>query len=208
MSFGEKLKEWRLAKYWSQYELAEKSGINRGTIASWEKGRSIPKGDSLIKLAHALGIPIEELYAAAGYTGIEVPMPDTHEQLLEKLRLAQPVSIPVYDRFPIHAGEVHEAPFEYVYLPKSMAARKNLEAYRISGYCLAPHVHDGDIVIVDRERSPEAGNILLCLVDDRLVVGWLEYTTGEARLRNNDESVKLVDCRAVAVVIEVTRRLV
>ena len=89
-----------------------------------------------------------------------------------------------------------------------MAVRKTLEAYRITGCCLEPHVHDGDIVIVDRDRTPQSGNVLLCLVDDRLLVGRLEYVTGKAWLKNNDESIRLDDCRASAVVIEVTRRLV
>lgn len=206
MGFGDRLRWYLDTLHISENQLSIMSGVPRGTIRSYlDYPERVPGSDILFAIAKALDKDPAALWAG---DEISSPAPDTPEQLLEKLQLAQPVSIPVYEHFAIHAPEVREGPFEYVYLPRSMAARKKLEAYRLIGHCLEPNIHDGDIVIVDRDRPPQQNNILLCLVGDRLIIGRLEYTTGVAWLRNNDESVQLDDCRSSAVVIMVTRQLV
>lgn len=45
----------------SQEELASKVGLNRGNIASYEKGVAEPKNCNLLKLAHVFGISIVDL---------------------------------------------------------------------------------------------------------------------------------------------------
>jgi transcriptional regulator with XRE-family HTH domain len=56
MSFAEKLRELRLAKDWSQKELAAKSGFAQSAVARWEAGQQIPAFDSVLALCGALGI--------------------------------------------------------------------------------------------------------------------------------------------------------
>ena len=54
----------RLEKGMSQYELAEKSGVNYRTLQDFDQGRKSlynAKGDMLIKLSNALEVPIESL---------------------------------------------------------------------------------------------------------------------------------------------------
>ena len=209
MRFGLFIARLREERGWSQYELSTRTGIPRSTIASIEVGNHTPKVSGMLSFSKAFDIPVEELYEAAGFTDIEVPTPDTPEQLLEKLRLAQPVSIPVYDRFPIHAGEVHDTPIEYVYRPRSQLAGANIEAYRITGHCLEPLIADGDIAIVDRDRNPAPGNIVVALLKgDQLVVGRLKLHNDKAIIENNNECYNYDECHVVAVVIEVNRRLV
>lgn len=41
-SNGDRLRDWRLAKGWSQAEAAEKIGAKQGTWAPWEHGRKLP----------------------------------------------------------------------------------------------------------------------------------------------------------------------
>lgn len=56
----QKLQEARLAAHMSQTELAEKTGITRRSIFSYENGTSVPRPGILRKLAEALGVT--ELY--------------------------------------------------------------------------------------------------------------------------------------------------
>lgn len=53
----------RLAKGWTQAQLAEEVGCLRGDISRWERGERRPNTGSAIKLARALGCKIEDLFA-------------------------------------------------------------------------------------------------------------------------------------------------
>lgn len=52
----------RLAKGWTQAQLAEKVGCLRGDISRWERGERRPNTSSAMKLARALGCKIEDLF--------------------------------------------------------------------------------------------------------------------------------------------------
>jgi transcriptional regulator with XRE-family HTH domain len=58
-TFGEKLKDFRVAAGWSQPQLAEKSGVPVGTIRDYEQGRRAPLLDTAAKLALVLKQPLE-----------------------------------------------------------------------------------------------------------------------------------------------------
>jgi transcriptional regulator with XRE-family HTH domain len=202
------LKGWREEKRWSQYQLASKSGIPRTTISAVELGTRTPKLGALTKLAKALNKPLADLYAAAGYEvpGAEVPRhTETPEEILERLKLAQPVSVPVYREF--HAPPQGE-PIDFIYRARAKDAGKNIEAFIVRGHCLAPIVEDNDVVVVDRDLLPNPGDIVLCLMPDNvLVVGKYKIKNDIAWLENTAQSIKLVDCAASAVVVEVIKRL-
>jgi len=71
---------------WSQYVVADKAGIPRGTIASIEIERSIPKTDILLKLAAVFERPVEDFYRAAGFVSEakgEYEYKDTPNNLLQ-----------------------------------------------------------------------------------------------------------------------------
>ena len=48
----------------SQEELAQRVGLNRGNIASYEVGSAEPKLSNLLKISHALGVGINDLTEA------------------------------------------------------------------------------------------------------------------------------------------------
>ena len=52
----------RLAKGWTQAQLAEEVGCLRGDISRWERGSRRPNTGSAIKLARALDCKIEDLF--------------------------------------------------------------------------------------------------------------------------------------------------
>ena len=60
-----KVKEVRESKGMTQTELAEKSGISRGTICALEGGQKMSVNtNTLIRIADALGVSMDALYCA------------------------------------------------------------------------------------------------------------------------------------------------
>lgn len=60
---GVRLKRLRHGRKLSQEALAEKVGISPKYVSSIERGKENPTLDIIIKLAHALGVEIEEIFA-------------------------------------------------------------------------------------------------------------------------------------------------
>ncbi|MGE7609679.1 helix-turn-helix domain-containing protein [Peribacillus frigoritolerans] len=57
-----KIKEKRLEKGWTQFELAEKSGVPQSTISQIERGnRKYPTHENIMKIVKAMEITVEEL---------------------------------------------------------------------------------------------------------------------------------------------------
>jgi len=62
---GCKLQEFRERKGMTQSQLAEKSGVSRGTISAMENGTMrAAMSSTLIKLARALGATVEQIFFA------------------------------------------------------------------------------------------------------------------------------------------------
>ncbi len=60
---GVRLKRLRQGKKFSQEALAEKVGISPKYVSSIERGKENPTLEVMIKLAHALGVEMEEIFA-------------------------------------------------------------------------------------------------------------------------------------------------
>jgi len=58
MTVGQRIREARDARGWSQGELAERCGLSRPTIARIEAGQHVRMG-TLEKVARALGLTVE-----------------------------------------------------------------------------------------------------------------------------------------------------
>ena len=72
---GEKIKNLRLEKGFSQEELAEKLSVVRQTVSKWEKGRSLPDSDMLLKIAEVFDTSVGELLDEQVVTApVEVPV--------------------------------------------------------------------------------------------------------------------------------------
>lgn len=204
MDIGETIKKIRAQKGLSLEQLGRRANTSATYIWKLEHGerRSIT-----LDMAEKLAAALDESPAIFLSSSRSGNITETPEEILEKLKLAQPISIPVYGKF--HAGDVHEEsePVEYIYHAKDRSAGKNIEAYRVYGQCMEPKISNGDIVVVNRNLPGEPGDVLLCLVGNELVVGYLKLESGVLHLQNKEESVRLEDCQASAVVIEVIKRL-
>lgn len=211
MGLAQKLKELRLERGWTQQEVAKRSGLGRRTVSYFEKqDRERTPAEILLKFARAFNIKPEKLYEAAGYIKEAkiFPRPETPEEILDKLRLATPQSIPVYpwEAFPFHAGDMVE-PVEYVYISRRKPAGKNIEAYIVHGNCLEPKIGDGDVIVIDREGAIDNGDIVACLLDNEFHVLRVRKVAGEVWLENNYKKYKFEQCQDIAPVIECIRRL-
>lgn len=57
-----KIKENRQRLGWTQAQLAEHSGVPRSTISEIEEGIRTPGVDVALKIAHALGAKVEDIF--------------------------------------------------------------------------------------------------------------------------------------------------
>jgi len=58
-----RITEYREARGWTEYQLAEKSGLPQSTISSWFRKGMMPTIPSLEKICNAFGITISQLFA-------------------------------------------------------------------------------------------------------------------------------------------------
>lgn len=61
MNFGEKLRQLRQERQWTQPDLAEKLGIEQSWLSKIENDKSAPSSDLLQKIEQAFAIPLSEL---------------------------------------------------------------------------------------------------------------------------------------------------
>ena len=80
MTFGEKLKNARLALNLSQIELAERAGITERSIYSYEQAGTLPRSAVLKRLADALNVSVAYL--------MDEDEADKHKNIDEELFLA------------------------------------------------------------------------------------------------------------------------
>ena len=59
---GNRLREAREAKGWTQAQLAERIGVSRKTINTVENGVFVPSTLLALSLARALGVSVEQLF--------------------------------------------------------------------------------------------------------------------------------------------------
>ena len=55
--------QYRLERGWSEYQLAEQSGLPQTTISSWYRKNALPSIPSLEKICNAFDITISQLFA-------------------------------------------------------------------------------------------------------------------------------------------------
>lgn len=59
----ERVTYYRNQKGWSEYQLAEKSGLTQSTISSWYRKNMVPSILSLEKICNAVGITLSQFFS-------------------------------------------------------------------------------------------------------------------------------------------------
>ncbi|MDU3459954.1 MAG: helix-turn-helix transcriptional regulator [Streptococcus oralis] len=60
--FHEKLKMLRKKEGFTQQQIADEIGVNRGSYSNWEKGKREPSFENLVKLADLLEVSLDWLF--------------------------------------------------------------------------------------------------------------------------------------------------
>lgn len=71
---------YREERGWTEYQLAERSGLPQSTISSWYRKNMIPTIPSLEKICTAFGITLSQLFAEENDL---VALTDSQKKLLE-----------------------------------------------------------------------------------------------------------------------------
>jgi len=65
-AFGDYVLSERRQRKWNQREFAARLGVPPATVSAWETGRSMPRYDSLSRVATAFGTTVSEVLRRAG----------------------------------------------------------------------------------------------------------------------------------------------
>lgn len=159
-----RLRPLREQRGWSQNQLAIRAEIGNSTVSRIEAGIiSSPGVDVLRKISGALGAQLPEL------TG-EMPMPRRRAEFqegiarlpLRSLRV-QADGRPVWD----------DTRDTIVVSGRAAFGRPNAFAAIVTGQCMTPHVMPGDTVLIDPDRQPQTGDMVVVTDDSGdTVVKW------------------------------------
>ena len=72
---------YREERGWTEYQLAERSGLPQSTISSWYRKNMIPTIPSLEKICAAFGITLSQLFSEGD---TPVSLTESQRQLLER----------------------------------------------------------------------------------------------------------------------------
>ena len=74
-----KITAMREERHWTEYQLAEKSGLTQSTISSWYRKNMLPTIPSLIKICDAFGVTLSQFFLEKNET---VHLNDTQLRLI------------------------------------------------------------------------------------------------------------------------------
>ena len=77
MKFGEKLKQLRIGRGWTQAELARELYVSRSAVAKWEQGRGYPSLELLEKLSYIFNFSIDDFLDESEYRGMTLKSDQT-----------------------------------------------------------------------------------------------------------------------------------
>lgn len=171
--FAKRLKEALQMRGMKQIELAERTGIDRGTICHYLKADYTPKKDQLARLGVALRV--NPLWLM----GYEIPSQLPAAPVLDK-GAKIPILGTVAAGSPIYA-EQNVVGYEIV----NTSMGENLFALQIHGTSMEPRICDGDVVIVRQQDDAESGQVVIALIGN-------EEATCKRFVRYDDGTVALL----------------
>ncbi|ENV36834.1 hypothetical protein F959_01641 [Acinetobacter venetianus RAG-1 = CIP 110063] len=138
-AFPDRLKYFRAKAGFTQKELADKVGISPKQISDYEVGTSTPRQATFVKLLDALNVD-EHTFLKTQFINLSNA---NSEQLAE-----DEIAIPVKN---LSEGNV-------VHIRKSVLIRlgcniDKIEALIFYSNILAPHINDGDIILIDKSKQ-------------------------------------------------------
>ena len=178
MTVGEKIREARLKKGYTQTELAEILGYkSRSSINKIEvEGRDIPRS-SVIKFAKALDVTPAYLMGWEEET-TEQSLYDRFDNLHSVKLKRLPLLGEIACGEPIYAEEDHES---YVSADADIRADFCLKAKGDS--MINADIHDGDVVFIRSQSMVENGEIAAVIIEDEATLKRVYYDRENNRLQ-------------------------
>lgn len=93
----ERITYYRNQKGWTEYQLAEKSGLTQSTISSWYRKNLIPSIPSLEKICTAFGITLSQFFSSEETSFSLTPV--QHQLLKEAGRLTEQQLLAIIEFF-------------------------------------------------------------------------------------------------------------
>lgn len=181
MDIYDRIKEKREALGLSQYELALKTGYkSRSSINKIEKGQRDINQRQIEDFANALETTTAYLMGWESESSFyETPYPTSSG----KGKLI-PILGQVVAGIPIDAVEEI---LGYEEISKSMASQGEFFALQIKGSSMEPRMHEGDVVIVQKQSDIDSGDTAIVLVngDEATVKKVIKFTGGISLIPNN-----------------------
>ncbi len=201
MSLGRYIKEQRLSRGLSQWELARLSGLGRSHLSRLElDDYDHPSAETFLALARALKVHPNHLYQAAGYvdkTRFRSSLPKGARKILAQLEISEPAVVPVAAPSPTAVAEADQSACWA--FPNNGSGK--VMAFLVRGFSLKPKIMEGDIIFVDPGKAPAAGSVVLCYDGDQIRLA--RHRAG----RGHQEDRTGADCRICGVVIGVSKKL-
>lgn len=181
------IRDLRLKRGITQKELASMCGVHQTAVSQWEKERTLPDKESLIKLSDIFGVSIDTL--------------------MKKSTPANKNSIPVLGY--VRAGcpaEAIENIIDYEDISPEMAAKGEHFGLKIVGDSMSPRICQDDIVIVRKQNYIESGEIGVVLINnlDATVKKIIKNGTGLTLIPFNPEYEPLFFSAEEIVTLPVT----
>jgi len=148
----------------SEYEWADKAGLNRGWFNDIKKSpQASPRTSNINKALAAIGLSIGDLYTGGGsearfaeatFNPVELPrdVPVLGTAAGAELEIAAGGK-----SLKIEKTLVEAEPVAYARRPPSIARNRRIYALFITGGSMEPRYRPGDLVYVDPRRAPHVG---------------------------------------------------
>lgn len=153
--FNYKIAEARIAKGWSQAELAKKIGTTQQQIARYESGENDVKSSVILKLSSALGVTVTYLLGMEDAISFIKPKPSSG--------LALPVVGRIAAGTPREAiaqsGETHEVPDTIYY------EHEHAFFLTVAGNSMNRLFPEGALVLVDPDEEVRNGDVAVVFVN-------------------------------------------
>ena len=152
LTIGSRIKHIRKSLEMTQKGFAESLGIVQGFLSAIEKGKKTPSYTLLIALQHLYKVKPEWIHTGEGKISLSSSNYATSHT--ENLAL-----IPLFDKLPTDKEEYKYAANiveKYISLP---GIPRNCFAFEYCGDYMLPTIRNGDIIIIDPDKTPASGNI-------------------------------------------------
>lgn len=179
---AQRIRQGRRSLNLTQEKFAEKCDVNRVTVSSWENGKYAPEGDTLQRVASALGVSTDYLMGretSAKKEALSAESNISGQRLNRDNVILVPVISPIlkcsagngngYD----DSGVAWDVVSQYPLFDGTLSAlysSKSLSAMYAEGDSMEPQIHDGDLIVFVHDETWIPGNIAIVRLDGKLFV--------------------------------------